>query len=119
MGKLCTTGREKQAVYDAIKKAREDGESWVTFKDKRIKIVDPDKFPENGYGPSGCGLVNFKGRIRLTGVWSKDSYTWCYPTKGSYGVKIRLDQIVGCVVEVYDRKTGREIPVYSVETDVL
>ena len=32
MGKLCTTGKARQALYDAIKKAREGQEAWVTFE---------------------------------------------------------------------------------------
>jgi hypothetical protein len=32
-------GAREQAVYDAIKRCRVDGEAWVTFGDKRLHLV--------------------------------------------------------------------------------
>ncbi len=106
MGKLCTTGKARQAIYDAIKKCREEGEAWVTFKGKRLKLVDVDKSDIDFY-PADWGLVKFRGEIILDVISNKDGLRLCgYSTADpSY---IQWTDILAWVPEIHDRKSDEE-----------
>jgi hypothetical protein len=37
----CKDGKERQALYDAIKRIREEGEAWLTIDGRRLRALDP------------------------------------------------------------------------------
>ena len=102
IGTLSRTGKSKQLVYDAVKKARNTGEpQWVNYKGQRIKVHDPDVMI-GVYGHSGLALVKHRGRLILTEVSSKDSYSWI--NFGYLGTRyIQPKDVAAFVSEVHDR----------------
>jgi hypothetical protein len=59
--------KRQQAVYDAIKKCRETGEAFVTFKGERLKLL-----PAGSEGYPEFALVKARGRIRFAYLVHKD-----------------------------------------------
>lgn len=102
MGKLCTTGKARQALYDAIKKAREGQEAWVTFEGTRIQLSSSEGVWE-GYGSLGKGLVKFNGKIRIADIFTRDSYLSASYEDGLTR-RIQEKEILAKVIEEHDRK---------------
>jgi hypothetical protein len=102
MGTLCTTGKARQAVYDAIKAVRETGEDqWVTFHGHRLRLTDPDKW--NDWG-GFQGLVKFDGRIKLCNMVDKDGIKASYADGPHYRIrKIQPEECLALVAEIHDR----------------
>lgn len=46
-------------MYDALKRAREEGEAWLSWKGKRLKLTrpNPDSFPQFAFVQSRRGPV--------------------------------------------------------------
>ena len=101
MGKLCATGKARQAIYDAIKKAREEGEAWVTFKGKRLKLIGIDHMDFNfDFCPADWALVKYRGQIILSMVSGKDGLRLC---NGDFSF-IQWDDVLAYVSEIHERK---------------
>lgn len=96
MGTLCKDGKAKQAVYDAIKKCREEGEAWVTFKGKRLKLVSVDD-ASWAHGPDWV-LAKYHGKVVLDVLIDKDGLRLC--DQRGY---IQWDDVLAYVAEIHDR----------------
>jgi len=63
----------KQSLYDAIKLAREAGESWVTLDGKRLRLNSPELMIDALFGEYNRALVMTRdGGIRLGDISEKD-----------------------------------------------
>ena len=65
--------RKQQAVYDALKRCRDEGGAWVTFKGERLYL----RRLEAGEQP-GTAMVKYRGRVRLADLVWKDGLTACF-----------------------------------------
>lgn len=96
-----------QHVYDAIKRVRADGEAWVTWKGKRLRLVEPDADERiqgdaivRSRAPGGIALAWFDGykdvggRVRI--------YEAFPGTANSYITS--WDNILAIVVEQHPRE---------------
>jgi len=92
----------EQYLSDKFKVMRKEGEVWLTFKGKRMRVVPCTENTEF-YGPnipSSTAFVKGKGKIRLVEVTDKDGlifrqgWTWWH---GKWG------DIMGIVIEVHER----------------
>jgi hypothetical protein len=60
-----------QALYDAIKIAREEGEAFVTFQGQRLRLFSSAHVVSFPLEPP-MGLVKIRGRVRLCEIIEKD-----------------------------------------------
>lgn len=104
----------KQELYDAIKWARETGESWVNLDDKRLHLKSPDFMLDAVFGEYSRALVMTRdGGILLGEITDKDGISFfpddhhfdhkTHRETGPRCHKIQYGDIMALVIEEHPR----------------
>lgn len=95
---------ERQKVFDALKKMREEGSAWLNIDGHRVKI---SSFDDHDNPSHRHVLAQHDGRIRLCFIVNKDGWIISSPDNGKFYRRVQpgAPDVLALVSEIHERKS--------------
>lgn len=110
----CKDGKERQALYDAIKRIRDEGESWLTIDGQRVRAIDPRlietaRAGRRYDGGGDCLVRSRRARfgVALASFVTKDAWPRVRISEGRTHRHTSFADLLGVVVERHPRSCAR------------